>query len=292
MITNVNIGKYGRLGNQIFQYASAFSLAKKLNTELWLPIESENYNTLGRYNPVINEHDYYSNDLFKLFNLKFCQKKNIDYISSKIEHYHNEANVIRYNPNFWSLPNNTALHGYFQAKEYVDEFKVDLVEELKMNDKFYDHSADKYANYKKNYNNIISLHIRRGDSLLDNFAFNAEVSIENYYNNILLNHTNNNDLVLIFSDDIDWCKNIFIGDKFVFVDHRKLNEGHLYDFSLMSMCDINIMAVSTFSWWASWLNPLNHPKKIFKPKNWWGYSLKHNDENVYRYDNWIEFDNL
>ena len=84
MITNINIGKYGRLGNQLYQYAAAFSLSKKLNTELWLPEESENYNTYGRHNPVINGPDIYSNDLFRLFDLEFCLKKPLSEIQKNI----------------------------------------------------------------------------------------------------------------------------------------------------------------------------------------------------------------
>jgi hypothetical protein len=52
------------------------------------------------------------------------------------------------------------------------------------------------------------------------------------------------------------------------------------------------MAVSTYSWWASWLNPLNKDKKVFMPKKWWGWSLQNNSEEIYRYDNWIKCDNL
>ena len=63
------------------------------------------------------------------------------------------------------------------------------------------------------------------------------------------------------------------------------------DFVLMSMCDVNIMAVSTFSWWSSWINPLEKEKKVFMPNKWWGWSLSHNSEEIYRYDKWIKYNN-
>jgi hypothetical protein len=290
MITNMTIGKYGRLGNQIFQYAAAFSLAKKLNTELWIPSETETCQH-GRYNPTIGKVDIYNNDLFKLFNLKFGEKKPSDLIRSKIKTYHYEAPEIKYYPEFWELSDGTCLHGYFQAKEYVDAFKVELQNELKLNDEYFDYASNFLETLKKNYDKIISVHIRRGDLTMDNHAFNAGLSIDTYYKLILKENTNVDDMILIFSDDIDWCKSQFDAQNVIFVDNRNSNLSHLKDFSLMSVCDKNIMGVSTFSWWAAWINPLNKEKKIFMPDKWWGWSLQNNSEEVYRYENWIRYKN-
>lgn len=291
MITNINIGRYGRLGNQLYQYASAFSLAKNLNTELWIPQESENYNTIGRFNPVINTYDRYSNDIFRLFNIKFGQKKPLLTIQKEILHFYNEKNVIKYYPEFWNLGDNTCLHGYFQAKEYVDKYSENLKNELQFNNFFFDYGNEIVYNLYQNFKRIVSLHIRRGDGLMDNYAFNANLSIDGYYKKILSENIDEEDGILVFSDDIDWCRNIFKGENFIFIDNRKSEHPHLKDFTLMSMCDVNIMAVSTFSWWACWLNPLNKDKQIFMPKKWWGHSLQYNSEDVYRYDSWIKYDN-
>jgi len=291
MITNINIGRYGRLGNQLYQYAAAFSLSKKLNTELWIPEESENYNTYGRYNPVINGPDVYSNDLFKLFNLQFGVKKPLLEIQKHIKNNYNENGVVKYYPEFWDNKDNTNLHGYFQAKQYVDEYENELRKELTFNNIYFEYNLEKLENFKNNYRNIVSLHIRRGDLTTDNHAFNANLCIDNYYKKIITENTNDNDLILIFSDDIDWCKKIFDSPNIIFIDNRHKTNSHLYDFTLMSMCDINIMAVSTFSWWASWLNPLNKNKKVFMPNKWWGWSLQSNCEEIYRYDNWIKYNN-
>jgi hypothetical protein len=291
MITNINIGRYGRLGNQLYQYASAFSLAKKLETELWIPQESENYNTVGRYNPVINSNDSYSNDLFRLFKLKFGQKKPLNDIQKEIRHFYNENNVVKYYPEFWNLKDNTSLHGYFQAKEYVDEYQSELRNELEFQDYFFDYGIKIIDKLNQQYNRIVSLHIRRGDGLMDNFAFNANLTIDGYYKKIISENVKENDVIIVFSDDIDWCKNILKGDNIIFIDNRNSELSHLKDFALMSMCDLNIMAVSTYSWWACWLNPLNKDKQVFMPNKWWGWSLSNNSEEIYRYDKWKRYNN-
>ena len=290
MITNLTIGKYGRLGNQLYQYAAAFSLAKKLNTNLLISEESESQTTLGRFNPIIKKHDTYTNDLFKLFKIKYAEKRPLNYIKQKIKYYYNENPTVRYYPEFWNIQNDTCLHGYFQAKEYVDAYQNDLREELCFQDFYFDYAFNFIESKKMDFKRVVSLHIRRGDGLMDNFAFNAELTL-NYYKNIIDDNLNDNDLILIFSDDIDWCKMQFKEKNYFFIDNRNFENSHLKDFALMSMCDINIMAVSTYSWWACWLNPLNKEKKIFMPNKWWGYQLINNSEDIYRYDNWIRYEN-
>lgn len=67
----------------------------------------------------------------------------------------------------------------------------------------------------------------------------------------------------VFSDDIEWCKQqeIFKGCEFV--------EGgtEISDLNEMASCEHNIIANSSFSWWAAWLNP-NPNKIVVAPKQW------------------------
>lgn len=74
---------------------------------------------------------------------------------------------------------------------------------------------------------------------------------------------------MFFSNDSDWVKEQFndlLYSKIV-VDHNK-GEDSWKDMLLMSSCNHNIIANSSFSWWADWLNKNSH-KTVIASKNWY-----------------------
>ena len=74
---------------------------------------------------------------------------------------------------------------------------------------------------------------------------------------------------VVFSDDPEWCKEMFEGGYIVDINNSYV------EMCMMSMCDHHIIANSSFSWWGAWLN--SNPKKIVTaPSQWFGPNLRHN----------------
>ena len=63
---------------------------------------------------------------------------------------------------------------------------------------------------------------------------------------------------------IDWCKTIFKGFRCSFSQGKDV----IKDFSELVLCEHQIIANSTFSWWAAWLNP-NKNKRVVAPSEWY-----------------------
>jgi hypothetical protein len=86
---------------------------------------------------------------------------------------------------------------------------------------------------------------------------------------------------LVFSDDMEFAKRYFEGDKFAFDD----SPTDLEAFNKMASCDSQIIANSSFSWWAGFLNP-NKSKKVVAPgpDKWFADGIK---RVGYPQDNWI-----
>ena len=68
----------------------------------------------------------------------------------------------------------------------------------------------------------------------------------------------------VFCDDPEWAKNSFTNTNFTVIDWN-LGSNSYRDMQLMSLCKHNIIANSTFSWWAAWLNR-NSNKTVIAPE--------------------------
>jgi len=147
-----------------------------------------------------------------------------------------------------------AYLGYYQSEKYFPnrQFILDLFEPSN----FVKKQLKKYDKFLEG--KVASIHIRRGDYLVhSDIYFSSDLS---YYEKAM--DIIDADKYLVFSDDIEWCKENFIGDKFIFI-----NDKDYVEMFLMSKCKDNIICGSSFSWWGSWLNK-NPEKRIIAPKKW------------------------
>lgn len=104
--------------------------------------------------------------------------------------------------------------------------------------------------------NSVSIHMRRGDYLLPENAGRFKLLGKEYYDSAIkyIKERISNPRFFIFSDDIEYAKKVFSDiENTVYVS---CNSGFnsYRDMQLMSACQNNIIANSTFSQWAALLN--------------------------------------
>tara|TARA_R110000822_G_scaffold180655_1_gene320387 strand:+ start:345 stop:1115 length:771 start_codon:yes stop_codon:yes gene_type:complete len=232
----------GGLGNYMFQIATTCSIAKDNNSK---PIFNDK-----KYLKVHKNIDTYKTNILRNINFD----SNFKYDKIYYEPFFNYS-PIRFSENLM-------LYGYFQSEKYFKHNRKLILDIFSPTLEIITKIENKYnlIDFKKS----CSIHIRRGDYLkLQNHHPPCDME---YYKNAMNRMPNNTDY-LIFSDDIKWCKENFIGDQFTFIE----NETDVIDLHLMSLCKHNIIANSSFSWWGAWLNN-NEEKIVVAPLKWFGPS--------------------
>lgn len=243
----------GGLGNQLFQIATCLEYKRKYNKELIFKKETDLWHPFGLkrktiWNTLLNN------------NIKTINEEEYNKISfNNYMEINNKYNEIPF------INNNVYLRGYFQSPKYIsEETKKEINDLVYSNKVIYDKALDLYNKIKFHYNdfeddNYLFIHFRRTDYI--NNPIHTLLSIE-YYNNAI-KHFKTNKHTIIFSDDIEWCKNNIMNKNYYFID---INDENV-ELILMSFIKNGIIANSTFSWWGSYLG--KEGKTIIAPKEWY-----------------------
>lgn len=158
------------------------------------------------------------------------------------------------------------LVGYWQVSRIADAMEESLRREFTVRNAPTGKNVE-ILRMLENTPNSISLHIRRGDYLLEQ---EGNVALKmNYYVNAIeqMKKWIRQPTFFVFSDDMEYArKHLDPGLPVVFVDQNDSFSAH-EDLRLMSSCRHHIIANSSFSWWGAWLNPRND-KLVIAPRNW------------------------
>ena len=264
MLANDDLGNLGRLGNQMFQYASLRGIAAKHNYDYCLPPTE----IVGTRDPNVGSSDI---DIFRCFNIPDAPR----YVTNFPKVMESTFMLC---PNLWqNCPDNISLHGYFQTEKYFKHIEYDIIEAFTFVDDF---RIPTEESFKKNFGDaeVISVHLRRGDYLK---YPNHPVQELNYYAKGL-SKLPSDIPVMVFSDDIEWCEeqDIFKGDRFFLAKGNNT----AVDLCLQSLCTYHIIANSSFSWWGSWLAK---SKKTIAPSVWFAGPNKDRDLSHLYISDWI-----
>ena len=278
----------GGLGNQMFEYAAGLALARRRRTVLKLDTT------------FYHEHDvddrHYSLDCLNV-NAQFATAEEIQRLRDKttwkeraVAHVLNAAGIRRfdlalkpggaahyqkqwtYYPEFWDLPDHTYLHGNFMSEKFFAPV-ADLLRH-QFTFRYPPTPAVEEIAERIKSGPSVAVHFRRGDYVPGQKWDKMGVLVGDYYNDAIASlrgRMPNDTTFFLFSDDIEAIEREYKPAlPHVFV--KCCQHANYYDkIRLMQMCDHNIIANSTFSWWAAWLNP-NPDKVVIAPKQWFANS--------------------
>lgn len=281
----------GGLGNQMFQYAFAKSL-ENAGHEVFFDI------SLYEQKIIRNGINYVHNgfELSNLFKIDYKQASIHDvkklatlpnnllnrvrrkYFTKKT-HYIDR--IFKYTPEIFTDTQDKYLEGYWQTEKYFDSIRDTIRRDFTFTQTLSE-QTQKLVHILKNGDNFASIHVRRGDYL--NGKMHA-VCDARYYNNAIAYALAQSPIekFFVFSNDIAWCKE-YLHFNGVSADYIDWNTGDdsWQDMYCMSLCPGNIIANSSFSWWAAWLNNAEN-KKIIAPAMWSRREIDYKD-NYYTYD--------
>lgn len=274
------------MGNQMFQYAAARRLAYVHRTELKLDVTHFNRQILRKYSlNYFNIQENFSTkeeiNKYKPWQMKLSKRiiSKIKRMVSNPHHLFVEEKFYHFDPKILNLPNDVYLSGFWQSDKYFKDIEDTVRKDLTI--KIPQTGKNKELAETISSCQSVSIHIRRSDYLTDPAVYKKHgvCDLDYYFNCIkLINKEIKNPIFFIFSDDCKWVQDNFrTGFPTIVISHNN-SENAFEDLRLMSQCKHNIIANSSFSWWAAWLNS-NKNKIVFTPKIWFR-NMKLNDKDL------------
>jgi hypothetical protein len=238
------------LGNQMFTIATTLALAMDNNVEAVFP--------------DLNNRAWYGNYIDNIF-----KKLNILGDKSFVKHVYNQSGW-----KYRKIPyiENLCLNGYFQSYKFFSHREAEIRKIFCPSSETTQYIKEKFFHIF-DLDSFVAVHVRRNDYLTPTLSQYHCAQPVSYYVKAMSCFPENTNFVF-FSDDIEWCKQNFKGEKIYFIS----GEEDFIDLYFMSMAEHNIIANSTFSWWAAWLNE-NENKRVIAPKKWYGPKNAHLEDN-------------
>jgi hypothetical protein len=272
----------GGLGNQLFQIFTTIALSLRTSQPFFFINKYQLTSDAAVANGTTMRYSYW--DTF-LSNLKpFIKDQSV---SPKLDLYLKEQ-AFTYDPSILTnvlnnLQKVNMLVGYFQSSKYFDTYKEKILQLLKISNKqlvlkvLYENQI--------NFDDTISIHFRLGD--YKKYPEVYPILTTEYYinsiNYILRQKATSTPVrnILYFCEDADFndalqiiiqLQHIYTDLTFERADNKLLDWQQML---VMSLCKDNIIANSTFSWWAAYFNS-NLSKNVCYPATWFKTTAGHN----------------
>ena len=253
MIGFDRLGKNGRFGNQMFQYAALKGIAKNNNYDFCIPS-----------GPKTEEDFYDEENQHKLFiAFEMPDVKEVDNFS---RNYLQES-TYKFDKNLYeNCQDNISLDGFFQTEKYFKHIEDEIRKDFTFKKDWLEPCKECFGD-----DEYIGLHIRRTD-YVQKQSYHPLCTLD-YYERALKKLPNIP--VIIVSDDPEWCGNqeLFKPDRFLISD----SGNNIVDMCILSLCKYHVIANSSFSWWGAWLA---ESEKVIAPKIWFGSQANLDDSDL------------
>lgn len=253
----------GGLGNVLFIVATCFALSKKYKVKL-------------RFYCNVNMWRDGKRRMIQFY--KMFENFDIDCVNNRKSGITFREPYFFYDSITIDRRNHSCIYGYFQSYKYFDAYKSEFIKMLHNPYKDeVDHlltellkqiaaNNDGPPSKKIQEFEFVSIHVRRTDYLaLSDIHLNLDTT---YYEEAISNFSKEKSIFLIFSDDVEFIQKEPLFQNLV-NKYIVTNQDDEYCFWLMSACNHNIIANSSYSWWASYINP-NPNKLVICPSKWFG----------------------
>jgi hypothetical protein len=285
----------GGLGNQMFQYAAAKSLASKKNTQLILDISSF-YRTeipdlevirdfsLKKFSGVV-EDTININNIESSTDFSFLKEKKIEKILPRFKRSTFREKFYHFDKTFFKTNESVYLSGIWQSPKYFVNIQHEIIQSFIFRADIVNKVVAKATEMR--HSNSLSIHVRRGDYLRKPIILDWHgVMSKDYYLKAfdLISKRTQIDKVYYFSDEPEWVAEELIPHIPGEIVSDETSKSQYEDFYLLQNCQNQILANSSFSWWAAYLNP-NPNKIVVAPKKWF-LNAPNNTKDLFP-ENWI-----
>ena len=265
---------YGGLGNQLFQINFGHFLHEKFNQKVYFDFSF--FKTQGVRKPLVKSILNDINQPPKNITESFIKFKSFR-LNQLYNKLFNKNYLTEFDPKIQIDENeNYFFDGYWQDQSYLSKDNIQF-QKVK-----FSKVAKDYLDQIQQSKNSISIHIRRTDYLTKKNIKIFKILDQDYYLsaiNLITKECKKDYKIFVFSDDIKWAETNL---KFDLETTYIQNTDELEDFNLMMNCQHNILANSTFSWWAAYLKK-NKNGQIIGPKTW--YKNQSFEKNI-KLKNW------
>ena len=278
------------IGNQMFMYASAYSISKELNRQLYIDDETaflskKNVSKFGLN--LFNITSRIAPDTLKFKNLSGYIKRKFliktDLIRSKKKFYIEKKDrnkITKYSSDYKNLvfDNNLFLEGHFESERYFKDYKDEIKGEFKLKNQV---SLKKNPYFNEiNKLNSVSICLRqnrfiegKGQNTSQNKQKSLNFTLEqiNYINKSVdyIKSKVSNPAFFLWSNDFS---NIYKKDfnfnyeEIKLYDNESALDKRIQSLFLLTQCNHFIVTTSTFNWWGAWLSERND-KIILRPSD-------------------------